>query len=118
MPSIVSRVSAGARLLDEEEPFWFLRVDSEDLKMGSTSACILGQTFKNAIRPGSGLDGFDVGVDQLNLTTDETVEYGFDAKEGAERSESEEYDRLAFYWRGQIGRRLIKYGESVLRGLK
>lgn len=40
-------VAAGARLLDEEIPGWFNRIDDTTLGLESCTRCVLGQLFAN-----------------------------------------------------------------------
>lgn len=40
------RANKGARLLDEELPDWFERIDLEHLNLGEPDRCVLGQCFR------------------------------------------------------------------------
>lgn len=121
--SFQRKVARGARLLDEEYPGWHKKVDSESLLMQDGNACILGQTFKDAVGTYDD-DGYDAGRKALELSEDEKADfnvfaYGFDALDaGPYGSSRDAYDKLAFHWRGQIGKRLVNDGLRILRGLK
>lgn len=43
--SYKARAAAGAALLDEMEPGWYLKVDTETLNIGSGAWCVHGQVF-------------------------------------------------------------------------
>lgn len=87
-------VLAGAAFLDKNAPGWLEKIELPDLKVQMPSSCILGQVFAEKLlslpesalggrvlpnRPDTGVyrTGYALGVDLLDLDTDEVEDLGF-----------------------------------------
>lgn len=106
---IIDRVRDGARLLDEQRPGWWQRIDILKLEMNNCSKCILGQLFGH----------YDSGLTRLFGSPDEAEEAserGFDHDEefGAFTTDGQsaykdrvnnQYSQLARVWIDEVLKR-------------
>lgn len=69
------RASRGAALLDEKNPGWYRRVDTDRLHMWSVDSCVLGQLYSN-YGPSYRNSGFVNGLVQLRVSGG-AARYGF-----------------------------------------
>lgn len=69
MSTITERVAAGAAFLDEREPGWDQRISLDELSIGSSCNCILGQLHGN----------YTGGLMDLNFLYEDwsDIEFGF-----------------------------------------
>jgi hypothetical protein len=90
-------VKAGAALLDERQPGWYLEIDLPTLRVASCDTCILGQVF------GSYLKGTNI----LGLTDSGPSEHGFDQaiEVGVSMNPAEQFEILDKLWKQEVRRR-------------
>ena len=104
--TIKQRVTRGIELLDRVRPSWDKSLDLEELNLGSSEFCVLGQVYgKDAIKEGEWAisDGFDLGRTRLfrrvrtesNDIEDFSMEFGFDQPHS-------NYDKIGREWKRQI----------------
>lgn len=115
---MMARIRAGAALLDEHAPGWLLSIDVTALDLGSTTWCILGQTYAPVVGDHWWLNGFQAGRDALGLSEDGAADYGFEAMgdEGldpTERYSSCAYANLTDGWKNYIHERRAAGQEST-----
>jgi len=72
MTDFSSKVQAGIRLLDTEQPGWRDLVDLDSLNLGSCSVCVLGQVFGD----------YEDGLSELALEEDDAYRLGFNTMGG------------------------------------
>lgn len=89
-------VARGAALLDDHEPGWYRRIDRDQLNIGSTARCVIGQVYGESCRYGIGYTAM-----VYNLGIDNASEYGFDSPGGGG------YQRLRTAWLDEIDHRLL-----------
>ena len=92
--SVQERVEAGASFLDERSPGWDEKIKLAVLDMADHHRCILGQLYKH----------YRVGTMELNLTSRESRDLGFDSIVGSNRV----YRRITVEWRKLIEERRAK----------
>lgn len=96
--SVTARVEQGIELLDKVDTRWRDKIDLEELDLGDTGKCVLGQVY------GDWWSGVTFLFDEGNMTDipystnlrDASVEYGF------EKDESVSYQQLERAWRYAI----------------
>ena len=95
-------VTRGARLLDEQHPDWWQKVNTDTLRMASCTECVLGQV----------LGGFWTGMDVIKQANPHTPIdpslYGFDAW----LSEDLNYDQLLGWWTEEIEARKAVHAQT------
>lgn len=98
------RVDRGATYLDEVDPEWYRRVDSDTLELGDGQHCILGQLHGE----------FRLGLGRSHLITMSSapraslspVHYGFKCVEGvSDEWQARDYDLLNAAWKDAVQRR-------------
>jgi hypothetical protein len=106
-------VKKGAKPLDKKGPKdWDSQIKKNLLDLRDPNSCVLGQAFTkafNEVYPNGSLEAydtpFDVGYrDKLKLTTEQVVEYGFDAPYYVEAIE-DPHDVLRDLWIEEIKER-------------
>lgn len=97
MLSVTDRVSRGAELLDREVPGWVKVISIDDLEMGESSWCVLGQIFGK----------FGTGEKSLGIS-DCGGELGFELSGTGDYSDGtveREWSLLSQAWIDEIERR-------------
>jgi hypothetical protein len=119
-------VKTGAGWIDQEKPEWWKTVSLEELNMGDSYTCIIGQTYGAY---GSGMreihGGGRYGASAAHTHIDWSIEHGFvapsaikgdqdymaltgDQKDAYHSKVNEEYDYLAKLWEVEIQERRMK----------
>lgn len=94
-------VQRGITLLNENEPGWRDKIVMEDFDIRSCHRCVLGFVYKDLCSEYE--DGFEVGVDQLNLAGEtNAVYYGFDIEDSTLPNSRSEYNSLQAIWTREI----------------
>jgi len=87
--TVSERASAGAMLLDEQKPGWFMEIDTEKLSVANSCRCPLGQLY---LSYGTGLHSLDInGIARA-------VALGFDCFDYSNRDSAS----LTACWRQEI----------------
>lgn len=89
------RVARGVALLDEKAPGWYEKINLDNLYMGSTFACVIGQISEGA---------YNDGLAALGLDEDTSPRYGFDFYNISEGS-STRWNDLQNLWTAEILKR-------------
>jgi hypothetical protein len=108
--TIAERVAAGAAWLDEHEPGWVDRIDTDRLDLSSRCRCVLGQLEMPLLAAADADDAFEIGVERRQLSIYTTSLLGFDRCPWGlpiqTYAETEaEYDQLTAAWRELIATR-------------
>lgn len=96
--NVEKRVLAGAKFLDGERPGWRNAINVELLDVADGNCCVLGQLYGT----------YSEGVEALDLSRGEIIDYGFDSSMG-----SPTYD-LTEAWKRLLGSK-FKKGDLVQR---
>lgn len=87
---LMERIENGMSFLDETNPGWYYDINLLTLDMTSINDCVLGQLYCTYYN----------GVTSLDITTIDSVSYGFDVWGDEDDSE------LTAIWKDQIASRL------------
>ena len=90
---LLDRIARGVKLLDEQNPGWRRKLDLEELNLGSTKACILGQVY------GDYMDGCQALFGKEYYVGDLAREHGFEFYYDPETEKEIDYGMLDKAWR-------------------
>lgn len=114
--AITDNVEAGARLLDERVPNWFLLINTETLHLSDMRHCVLGQLIAaGAIDDGrwepdwdSTREQYSRALDSLGLRWDTQYGYGFsiDTTGGEDYDVFDPWEYATQAWVAEVERRV------------
>lgn len=89
----------GAELLDKEIPYWYTRINTQQLSIKCDYRCVLAQLFEGS---------YSCGCLKLGIDKQKAVEYGFTTYTLDEKTTEASFQFLTTVWKRLINDRLLQ----------